>query len=32
MFINHGTLLLTILVMIMLKYVTQNEKTLIIKY
>ena len=32
MFINYGTLLLTILLMIMLKYVTQDEKSLIIKY
>jgi len=32
MFINHGTLLLTILIMIMVKYVTQDEKSLIIKY
>ena len=32
MFINHGTLLLSILIMIMVKYVTQDEKSLIIKY
>ena len=32
MFINSGTLLLTILLMIMVKYVTQDKKTLIIKY
>ena len=32
MFINYGTLLLTILFMIMFKYVTQDEKSLIIKY
>ena len=32
MFINHETLFLTILIMIMIKYITQDNKTLIIKY
>ena len=32
MYINYGTLFITILLMIMLKYVTQSEKNILIKY
>jgi len=32
MYINYGTLFITILLMIMYKYVTQNEKNILIKY